>query len=427
MGNAFAGCDALRTVRFEPGVRFANNSMYFSKQGMFENCAALEAVYGIPEDVSCLDHAFLNCVSLREAPLLPASLQSMSGAFAGCSALTAPPEIPPQVTVMTNSFAGCSALASAPLLPEGVQNLQSCFEGCTALTAIPALPDSVTQLRSAFRNCTGLTGVPTLPGGLLHFDASFRGCTGLSGELRFCSGLARQEILDEAPSAFTDCPGITGLTIEHCGAALDPSALNELFPVRFSYEHQGEGLCPVCRKITCEETVQGLHVRFNLVNESSFQRYESIVRDEIPDALRKTCHELVFTHPLDPEIAEAVESWLTGLAFDQKAYILDRSYLTEAVGTGSAEYITLHELAHCYDMATRITFHSAWGELHEEEGFTVAKNFYPMSQYLRLDLLDQRMESFACAVGVYYDRPELLQSLCPKIYAFLEQELGPPQ
>lgn len=238
-GDAFSGCDTIRTVTFEDGVSIVNNEMSVKSVGMFSRCPNLEAVSNIPDTVTSMAYTFLSCPSLVSVDALPAAVTSLRCCFYECAALEAVPEIPEGVTDMTGTFTGCSSLTEGPAIPESVTDLTECFKDCASLTSLGGIRAAATDYTKVFYGCAALTVTPVLPDHVEVLDNCFYGCgalttvTNLPGaavDLDYAFALCRK--LTDLPDQFPQ--GVTAMdhTFFNCAALVSfpafPETITEL-------------------------------------------------------------------------------------------------------------------------------------------------------------------------------------------------------
>ena len=125
----------------------------------FYGCSGLTSVT-IPNSVTSIgQYAFRNCSGLTSVTI-PNSVTSIGwNAFQNCSGLTSV-TIPNSVTSIGNyAFSGCSGLTSVTI-PNSVTSIGSeAFYGCTALISV-TIPNSVTSIGDgAFSGCSGLATI----------------------------------------------------------------------------------------------------------------------------------------------------------------------------------------------------------------------------------------------------------------------------
>lgn len=222
---AFKGCSSLKSISFPSTLK---SIMHYA----FSNCINLETLE-IPENVTVLgQYAFSNCEKLKKA-VIKGDVSAASyyygysyftpqGAFMLCTALEevtlsgSAPDVLPQM------FDRCYSLKTVNL-SDGIDYIgANAFEGCTGLDKI-ALPDAVEFIGSnAFNGCTGLVKI-TLPKQLYSIEnGAFQNCTSLSsvtmqdrvaliGENAFSNtALGSVTIPDSTTDiramAFSDCP-----------------------------------------------------------------------------------------------------------------------------------------------------------------------------------------------------------------------------
>lgn len=206
-GKAFEGCKFLHTVTFQEGAVLSEG--YRASSGAeisFANCTALEAVYGLPGDITDLNGAFRNCTALETAPELPASVVKLQDCFTGCTSLTQAPELPEGVANLNSCFSGCTALAEPPVIPDGVTTMQGCFFDCASLTEAPVLPEGLTSLKNCFSGCASLKEAPEIPAGVTDLVSCFSGCTSLTRAPELPEGLV------DLTGAFDGCTALVSVS-----------------------------------------------------------------------------------------------------------------------------------------------------------------------------------------------------------------------
>lgn len=186
----------IRTVSFQDGVRFRNNSMY---KAFFE-CGNLESVTGLPNGVRTMNEAFKNCKNFIYADRLPPGIEEMQNTFKGCTRLSEAPEIPEGVLNLNSAFQGCQNLMSAPKLPESAQDISYMFLNCINLEYGPEIPPNVTNMDGTFAECYQLKAVPDIYSHSLRTaNEAFRFC----GELQQIS--IESDSLESVTRTFYSC------------------------------------------------------------------------------------------------------------------------------------------------------------------------------------------------------------------------------
>lgn len=194
----------IRTVSFQDGVRFRNNSMYRA----FYNCGNLESVSGLPDDVSIIDEAFRDCMNLISVDGLPSGVIDMEKAFSGCTRLAKAPEIPQGARNLYGAFQNCKNLTGAPELPDSAQDISYMFVGCNNLEYGPQIPANVTNMNGTFAECYQLKGVPDIYSQSLRTaDEAFRFC----GELEQIS--IDSDVLESVTRTFYACSSLQTVQI----------------------------------------------------------------------------------------------------------------------------------------------------------------------------------------------------------------------
>ena len=211
------------------GVLFDKN-----KTKLIQAPGALKGSYIIPDGVTVIgDYAFRNCTNLTSIT------------------------IPDSVTnVGIYAFSYCIGLTSI-IIPDSVTSIDAgAFSNCTGLTTI-TIPDSVTSIESyAFRDCIHLTSI-TIPDSVTSIGMyAFDGCTELIGiwvdenNANYSNDLSgvifdkNKTKLIQAPVAikgsyiipdgvtvigdyaFSDCTGLTNITIPNSVARIEKAAFS---------------------------------------------------------------------------------------------------------------------------------------------------------------------------------------------------------
>ena len=146
IGNcAFEGCSSLTSVTIPEGVTSI-------RPGAFDSCTGLTSVT-IPSTVTSIDaNAFRSCSRLTSIAI-PEGVTSIEGfVFLNCTGLTSV-TIPSTVTSIGNqAFGNCTRLTSVTI-PEGVTSIgEYSFNGCTSLNPL-TVPNTVTTIGTdAFKN-----------------------------------------------------------------------------------------------------------------------------------------------------------------------------------------------------------------------------------------------------------------------------------
>ena len=210
---AFSGCTLLMGFAVE-----ADNPNFIVVDGVLFNKNQTTLVawpegkqqyYTIPNSVTRIENgAFSGCANLSSV-VMPNGITSIGKhAFDGCAILTEITLPRYDLTIGDDAFANCATLT---IMINGVKfNADR-----TVLLWYPRekqgeymIPQGVTSIsNSAFSDCTGLTNV-TIPGTVSIVDGgAFRGCTGLT------SITIPASVTEFGGSAFAGCTGITNVTI----------------------------------------------------------------------------------------------------------------------------------------------------------------------------------------------------------------------
>ena len=177
----FYGCENLKEVTFEEGIKTI-------AQGLFANCPGLEEIV-IPDTVTELGrNAFEKCTSLKKVTIGNSVTTLGSYAFAGCGKISEV-VIPDSVTTIgSHAFGDCINLGSVQL-SANLQTMEAyAFENCDQLTSI-RIPKSLEK--TVMVNCYG----------------PFYGCDNLK-EVTFEEGT---KII--AQGLLANCPGLEEVTI----------------------------------------------------------------------------------------------------------------------------------------------------------------------------------------------------------------------
>ncbi len=236
-GNAFYGCENLKTVNFKEAAA----SLQMIGAHAFDGCTALTEI-NLPNKVSTIeDYAFYGCTDLNTVKL-SASLKNVGkNIFKGCSSLVLV-EVPNGVAkIGYGMFEDCSALATIAL-PDSVEIIEAhAFEGCSAVADI-VIPDSVTELgdyafyesgiKSAyighsvqkvgsyiFGRCSSLEEVTFTSGIETIGNWMFYGCSSLATIVDF-----PESVKEIGAHAFEDCVALTALTVPNTVEEIGASA-----------------------------------------------------------------------------------------------------------------------------------------------------------------------------------------------------------
>ena len=198
---AFSACSSLRSVTIGNGVTSIGDSA-------FSDCSGLTTIT-IPDSVTSIgDSAFSDCSGLTSITI-PDSVTSIgSYAFEYCRGLTSVTIGNGVTSVGDWAFRGCSGLTSITI-PDSVTSIEAyAFSGCTGLTSV-TIPDSVTSIGwDAF---SGTAWYDLQPNGVVYAG---KVAYVYKGTMPSDTSIVLEEgTLGIADSAFSDCSGLTTITI----------------------------------------------------------------------------------------------------------------------------------------------------------------------------------------------------------------------
>ena len=264
-GSAFSGCSSLKSIDIPDSV--TNIDPY-----AFSGCSGLTSV-AIPDSVTIIgQYAFSGCNSLTSITIPDSVTTIGNNAFSGCSSLESitipfvgnravkqggPDQYPFGYIFGTSSYTGGTAVtqdyyeettqsttSTTYYIPSSLRSvtvtggniLRGAFHNCSMLTSI-TIPDSVASIgKYAFSGCSSLTSI-TIPDSVTSIgNYAFSGCSSLTYNTYHNAKYLGNEInpyvvLMSATStditscainkncrviyskAFSDCTGLTGITI----------------------------------------------------------------------------------------------------------------------------------------------------------------------------------------------------------------------
>ena len=171
-GNAFEGCNTLRSVSIASGVKY---TLGYS----FAACPSLQTVIVNGTTFHTFgEGCFKNCPWLSSVTLQQTSLREIGReAFANCPMLTSI-NIDQCLTVGESAFANCSSLTSIKFSAETIS--ASVCSNCTSLTDL-TLYDGIKEIGSyAFQNCSSLDTI-IIPSTTTRINSfAFDGCSSLT-------------------------------------------------------------------------------------------------------------------------------------------------------------------------------------------------------------------------------------------------------
>ncbi|MGM9552901.1 MAG: leucine-rich repeat protein, partial [Faecousia sp.] len=173
--SVFSGCNSLTSVTIPESVTSINACL-------FRGCSGLTSVI-IPNSVTSIGYsAFEDCSSLTSV-IIPNSVESVgSAAFYNTAIYMVEDQWVNDVLYISNWLIEAKkSIVGKYTVREGTVGIADCaFSGCTGLTSV-TIPDNVISIGDcAFSGCTGLTSV-TIPDNVISIgDCAFSGCTGLT-------------------------------------------------------------------------------------------------------------------------------------------------------------------------------------------------------------------------------------------------------
>ena len=264
--SAFSGCSSLKSITIpivgaKAGVTSGKTYQYpfgyIFGTSSYDGGVATTQYYSTTRYYN----GYSTSITTATTYYIPSSLKSVTvtggnilyGAFYNCTGLTSI-TIPDGVTSIDSSaFSGCTGLTSVTI-PNSVKSIgESAFSGCTGLTSISVavgntkyhsegnciieteskkliigcknsiIPadGSVTSIGfGAFSDCKGLTSI-TIPNSVTSIGSSaFSGCTGLT------SITIPNSVTSIGSSAFSYCTGLTSITIPNSVTTIGSSAFS---------------------------------------------------------------------------------------------------------------------------------------------------------------------------------------------------------
>ena len=212
--EAFAGCESIKTVRFDGK---------FEKIGdrAFSECTSLTEFTTNWVYTSVGEYAFFRCRALKSITLPEGVVDIDNYAFAICRSLEAI-NVPSTVkTIGEGAFLQCDN-AKTLTLPDGLEYIgQQAFDSCNALTSVD-IPNCKMEMM-VFYKCDSLLSV-TLADGIESIPlGTFEGCTELS------SVITPASLVEICESAFYGCTSLTSINLEEGLEKIEKTAFSQCF------------------------------------------------------------------------------------------------------------------------------------------------------------------------------------------------------
>ena len=241
-GEAFQGCENLKTVTIAEGIKTIGYSVFADcknltsvklpstiKQlevswpfsGVFENCESLKTIE-LPEGIEAINDAFINTgiTSITFPNSLAKNLEYYRTTLQGCKNLTTVVFPNAQKKLNHGFFQNCEKLSSVTLSAQLEEIGDRAFDGCKMLRTIH-LPNTLKEIGSFAFSKTGLIGI-VIPEGVTSLSYTFEDCKDLT------SVSLPNSLKEIGYRTFYRCSSLTTLTIpKNVTKIYDPSsALN---------------------------------------------------------------------------------------------------------------------------------------------------------------------------------------------------------
>ena len=241
-GEAFQGCENLKTVTIAEGIKTIGYSVFADcknltsvklpstiKQlevswpfsGVFENCESLKTIE-LPEGIEAINDAFINTgiTSITFPNSLAKNLEYYRTTLQGCKNLTTVVFPNAQKKLNHDFFQNCEKLSSVTLSAQLEEIGDRAFDGCKMLRTIH-LPNTLKEIGSFAFSKTGLIGI-VIPEGVTSLSYTFEDCKDLT------SVSLPNSLKEIGYRTFYRCSSLTTLTIpKNVTKIYDPSsALN---------------------------------------------------------------------------------------------------------------------------------------------------------------------------------------------------------
>lgn len=188
----------------------------------FYTCAGLISIT-LPNSVTNIDNYAFSCCFGLTSITIPDSVTSIGyEAFSGCTGLTSVTIGNSVTNINMGVFGGCTSLTSVTI-PDSVTNIGiKAFYGCTVLTSI-MIPDSVMNISSnVFDNTAYYKNESNWVDGVLYIgNHLIKAKDSISGSYTIKAGTKCM-----ADFAFSDCKGLTSITIPNSMTSIGHYAFN---------------------------------------------------------------------------------------------------------------------------------------------------------------------------------------------------------